>query len=155
MSQVSIPAGEMYGAEASAAGGLGGWWKLIVALVVLAGAFGYFVWMAFQSAAVYFYTVSEMSEQSATPEGRTVRVGGKLAPDSFHRAEGSTLASFAITDGETTLPAVHDGILPDLFFNEHSEIILEGTHAPGEPFQSHNVIVKCPSKYVAMEEEAG
>ena len=38
------------------------------------------------------------------------------------------------------------------FFNEHSEIILEGSHNPGKEFDSQNVIVKCPSKYVAMEE---
>jgi cytochrome c-type biogenesis protein CcmE len=43
--------------------------------------------------------------------------------------------------------------LPDLFFNKNSEIILEGVHSPGESFQSYNVIVKCPSKYVAIEEK--
>ena len=154
MSQASIPADEMYPA-ATPATGFGSWWKLAVGLAVLVGAFGFFVVMAFQSATVYFYTVSEMSEQPATSDGRTVRVGGKLVPESFHRADGSTLASFAITDGVSTLPATHDGILPDLFFNEHSEIILEGAHVPGQPFTSENVIVKCPSKYVAMEEEAG
>jgi cytochrome c-type biogenesis protein CcmE len=51
------------------------------------------------------------------------------------------------------MAARHDGVLPDLFFNEHSEIILEGVYIPGHDFQSENVIVKCPSKYVAVEEE--
>ena len=51
------------------------------------------------------------------------------------------------------MSAIHDGILPDLFFNKNSEIILEGVHSPGDSFESYNVIVKCPSKYVAMEEE--
>ena len=51
------------------------------------------------------------------------------------------------------MDAIHDGILPDLFFNEHSEIILEGSFSQDNVFHSENIIVKCPSKYVAMEEE--
>ncbi len=130
-------------------------WKLLVGFVVLAVAFGYLAFLAFQSATVYFYTVGEMAEQGPTPEGRTVRVSGKLVPSSFHRDDGSTIANFTLTDGSHTLGAMHNGILPDLFFNEHSEIILEGTHTPGQAFQSQNVIVKCPSKYIALEEESG
>ena len=126
--------------------------KLLVALVVLIGAFGYLAYMAFQSATVYYYTVGELRELGPTSEGRMVRVNGKLVEDSFERIDTSTLAHFSLTDGSDTLSAAHDGILPDLFFNEHSEIILEGSFGQDGVFQSHNVIVKCPSKYVAAEE---
>ena len=130
-------------------------WKLIIGAIVLIGALGYFAFMAFESATVYFYTVSEMKEQEATREGKVVRVSGKLLPASFHREDGSTLARFALTDGIDSLDAVHSGVLPDLFFNEHSDIILEGTYTPTGVFESQNVIVKCPSKYIALEEESG
>ncbi len=126
--------------------------KLLIALVVLIGAFGYLASMAFQSATVYYYTVGELRELGPTPEGRMVRVNGKLVEDSFERIDTSTLARFSLTDGSDTLSAAHDGILPNLFFNEHSEIILEGSYGQDGVFQSHNVIVKCPSKYVAAEE---
>ena len=126
--------------------------KFLFAAVVLCAALGYFAYMAFQGAMVYYYTVSEISSQPATAEGRTVRVSGKLKPGSFHRVEGSTSAQFSLVDGIGEIGAVHNGVLPDLFFNEHSEIILEGTHTPGQEFDSQIVIVKCPSKYVAMEE---
>ncbi len=134
--------------------------KLLIAFVVLvgAGALGYFTFQAFSGATVYYYTVGEMNEIGPSPEGRIVRVSGKLEPDSFHRATGSTLAEFKLTDGAEFLAAAHEGVLPDLFFNEHSEIILEGSYDPGGVFMSENVIVKCPSKYVALEEsenEAG
>ena len=119
---------------------------------MLTGAFGYLFYMAFQSATVYYYTVGELRELGPTPEGRMVRVNGKLVEDSFERIDTSTLAHFSLTDGSDTLSAAHDGILPDLFFNEHSEIILEGSFGQDGVFQSHNVIVKCPSKYVAAEE---
>ncbi len=125
--------------------------KVFVGLIVLIGALGYFGFMAFQSATVYYYTVGELEAKGPTPEGRMVRVSGKLVPDSFHREGGSTLARFALTDGSRTMPAAHDGIVPDLFFNEHSEIILEGTYTPEGTFDSQNVIVKCPSKYVTAD----
>lgn len=126
--------------------------KFLIGMVVLIGALGYFAFMAFQSATVYYYTVSEMSEVGATPDGRLVRVSGKLVPDSFSRGDGTTVASFSLTDGTQVLQASHDGVVPELFFNEHSEIILEGSHTPGGVFQSQNVIVKCPSKYVAADD---
>ena len=129
--------------------------KFLIAFVVLVGALGYFAFQAFAGATVYYYTVGEMNEIGPSPEGKIVRVSGKLDPDSFHRAEGSTLSEFRLTDGAETLAAAHEGVLPDLFFNEHSEIILEGSYEPNGVFVSENVIVKCPSKYVAAEGDTG
>ncbi len=126
--------------------------KFLIAFVVLVGALGYFAFQAFAGATVYYYTVGEINAIGPSPEGKTVRVSGKLEPDSFHRAEGSTLSEFRLTDGMETLMAAHEGVLPDLFFNEHSEIILEGSYEPNGVFVSENVIVKCPSKYVAAAE---
>ena len=126
--------------------------KILIGLLVLVTALGYFAFMAFQSATVYYYTVGELSELGPTVDGRMVRVSGKLVPDSFVREGASTLAHFALTDGSQTLHAAHEGVLPDLFFNEHSEIILEGDFKRDGTFASQNVIVKCPSKYVTEEE---
>ena len=127
--------------------------KILVAFIVLVGALGYFSFLAFKGATVYYYTVSEIMVEPATVEGKMVRVSGKLDPDSFSRTEDSTVAHFMLTDGDKIMPAIHNGVLPDLFFNEHSEIILEGSHAPQHAFDSQNVIVKCPSKYVAIADE--
>ena len=129
--------------------------KLFISLLVLVGALGYFAFVAFESATVYYYTVGEMNDVGATPEGKMVRVSGKLIPDTFNRSDRSTVAKFALTDGTESLVATHTGVLPDLFFNDHSEIILEGTFGPDGVFASENVIVKCPSKYIAVEEEQG
>ena len=128
--------------------------KTIIGAIVLIGALGYFAFMAFQSATVYYYTVSEMKDVGTTPEGKLVRVSGKLVPVSFEREDESTLASFTLTDGAETLDALHNGVFPDLFFNDHSEIILEGTYGSDGVFASQNVIVKCPSKYIAVDDEA-
>ncbi len=129
--------------------------KLLVGALALVAALGYFGFMAFENATVYYYTVGEATELGPSNDGRMVRVNGKLIPASFNREEGSTEAHFQLTDGSQTMLAVHDGVLPDLFFNDHSEIILEGSFDGEMVFHSENVIVKCPSKYVALEEETG
>ncbi len=118
-------------------------------MAVLIGAFGYFAFIAFESAARFYYTVGEVHESVRASDGEVVRVSGKLVPDSFHREAGSTLARFTLTDGDQTLAAIYDGVVPDLFFNEHSEVILEGALRPDGIFESHDVTVKCPSKYIA------
>lgn len=123
--------------------------KVAVGFAVLIVALGYFAFMAFESATVYYYTVGELQELPVIDDGRMVRVSGKLLPGSFLREPGSIQATFTLTDGTETMAAIHDGVLPDLFFNEHSEIILEGSYSPDGPFKSYNVIVKCPSKYIA------
>ncbi len=129
--------------------------KLLIGAAVVVGALAYLGFVAFQSATVYYYTVGEAHSLGPTEEGRLLRVSGKLLPASFERARGSATAEFELTDGAQTLRAVHDGVLPDLFFNDHSEIILEGSFDEQMVFHSENVIVKCPSKYVAAEEQAG
>ena len=123
--------------------------KLFIALAVLVGAFGYLAFIAFESATRYYYTVGELQQLGPSEDSRAVRVTGKLVPDSFVREKGSTLARFSLTDGDATIPATHDGVLPDLFFNEHSDVILEGTYDSDGTFRSQLVTVKCPSKYVA------
>ena len=123
--------------------------KIAVGIVVFIAALGYLSFMAVSSASVYYLTVSELQQRGPNEDGRLVRVSGKLISDSFTRETGSTTARFTISDGVQNLGAMYEGVLPDLFFNEHSEVVLEGTYMPGGTFDSYNVIVKCPSKYVA------
>ena len=123
--------------------------KIAAGGAVVLAALAYFAFLAFQGATVYYYTVGELHDRGPTAAGETVRVSGRLVDGSFTRDEKSTLARFALTDGAAAVSATHDGVLPELFFNEHSEIILEGSYGPDGVFESHNVIVKCPSKYAA------
>lgn len=127
------------------------YWKAGIVFLVVIVSFAYLGYLAFDSAKVYYYTVSEV-KVSDIQEDRIVRVNGKLVDDSFQRDDGSTIAYFSLTDGTETLNAEHDGIIPELFFNEHSEIVLEG-YKTSDSFHTNNIIVKCPSKYVAESGE--
>jgi cytochrome c-type biogenesis protein CcmE len=124
--------------------------KLIIGIAILVVALGYFGYTAFQGATVFYLTVGELQDGKSKP-GEIIRVNGKLVPDSFQRASEGTIAKFTLTDGLRELPAVHDGVVPDLFFNEHSEIVLQGLYDQNGIFQSQQVVVKCPSKYESLE----
>ena len=130
---------------------LSGRGKLIVASIVILLAFGYFAFNAFQGASAYYLTVDELLDRGAS-DNRMVRVNGSLVPESFTRDDGSTIAHFRIAHGGQELPAVYDGLVPDLFFDKHSQIVLEGSYGSDGMFHTDTVLVKCPSKYQALSE---
>ena len=123
--------------------------KIIIISAVFALAFSYFAFMALTSATMYYYTVSELQTLDPSSNQDVIRVSGKLIPSSYNREVTSTISEFTITDGTNLLKTQHDGILPDLFFNKHSEIILQGTLTKEKTFITNNVTVKCPSKYIS------
>ena len=132
--------------------------RLIILGVVVALAVGYMIYAAFPGSALYFLTVSEFMGGEEFQDGQVLRVSGKLVPESFQREEGGTLARFQLVDneadgGDAMLQASYVGVMPDLFFNPHSEIILEGSYTPDRIFETDSILVKCPSKYQSLEGE--
>ena len=123
--------------------------------VVVALALGYMVYAALAND-LYSLGVTEFTNKEEAQDGRLVRVWGKLVEGSFERQGNSTTSNFRLRDDESAaqLPATYVGILPDLFFNPHSEIILEGSYGTDEVFQTNNILVKCPSKYEGLENAA-
>ena len=122
--------------------------KFLITGMVVALALGYFVFNVFQGAAVYYLTVGELLERGTGD--RIVRVNGSLVEGSFTRESGGTLAHFHITDGIRELPSTYDGAVPVLFFNEHSQVVLEGQYGRDGVFRAETVLVKCPTKYEAL-----
>ena len=128
--------------------------KLFVAIGVFVLALGYLGFTAFQGASAYYLTVGELLAKGDSAYNKNLRVNGKLVPTSFDRDASGTLIHFSLTDGLQTINATYNGLVPDLFFNEHSEILIEGTYDSGGLFDAQAIIVKCPSKYQPVEETA-
>ncbi|MFN3974544.1 MAG: cytochrome c maturation protein CcmE [Dehalococcoidia bacterium] len=126
--------------------------KLLLVGVLLVASLGYFGWTAFRSSTVYYYTVGEVLAMGQAARARDLRVSGKLLAGSFQRVPGTTEARFVLVDskGGGRLPATYTGVLPDLFFNPYSDIVLEGRLQPDGVFAAEQVIVKCPSKYASQ-----
>ena len=133
-------------------GVLRGRWVLVAAAAILAAGLAFVFFQVFQSSTVYYLTVGELLDRSADEGGRHVRVNGKLLPGSFQRDEGTVVAAFTLTDtvDGRSLSAAFTGVVPELFFNEHSDIVAEGTYGPDGVFHADNIIVKCPSKYASQ-----
>ncbi len=138
--------------------------RLLILGGVIALAVAYMVYAAFPGNTLYFVTVSEFVDDPKLHDGQTLRVAGALAPDTFRREDGSTLSRFSLGDKQVDVPGIapgspqmeasYVGVLPDLFFNPHSEIILEGHYDGREGvFATDNILVKCPSKYQSMQAE--
>ena len=129
--------------------------RLLVIVVVLALAMGYLVYAAFPGSTLYYLTVDEFLSDERNLDGRSIRVIGKVVPDSFQREAGNEiLASFVLTEKGRMMQATYEGVLPDLFFNPHSDVVLEGSYGENGVFHTDTVIVKCPTKYQALSEEA-
>ena len=128
--------------------------RLLLVGGVLALALGYLIFTAFPGNTVYYFTVDELLADEQNLDGRNVRVVGKLVPDSFQRTDGTTLAHFSIQDKGETVDATYNGVVPDLFFNPHSDVVLEGSYQSEGVFHTDSIAVKCPSKYQALREQA-
>ena len=81
-----------------------------------------------------------------------------MVEGTFGRVDNSIQSQFQITDKDGDTPGVilqasYTGVLPDLFFNPHSELILEGSYGANQVFHANNILVKCPSKYRDLEDE--
>jgi cytochrome c-type biogenesis protein CcmE len=127
--------------------------KAIILGTILFAAFGYFAFTAFQNATSYYFSVDEFVERGPIV-GENVRVKGTLVPFSFERESArSTIAHFTFEDGDQQMAATYDGVLPDLFFNPHSELVLGGSYQDSGEFLVEQVQVKCPSKYQSLDVE--
>jgi len=132
--------------------------RFLVLSAVIALTLGYMIYAAFPGNALYFLTVSEFTSRSEVQDGRVLRVSGKLVEGTFGREGNSIDSQFQITDKDgdssgITLQASYTGVLPDLFFNPHSELILEGAYGRNQVFHADEILVKCPSKYADLEDE--
>lgn len=130
--------------------------KLILLGTIGLLAFLYFAYTAFQAATSFYLSVDELVERGPVAGEDFVQVKGKLKPYTFARESStSTVAHFELEENGVSVPATYNGILPDLFFNPHSEIVLGGTYGPDGVLivDKDSVLIKCPSKYQALEEQ--
>ena len=129
-------------------------------LIILGGigllAFLYFAYTAFHAATAFYLSVDELVARGPVAGENFVQVKGSLKPYTFAReGDSSLVAHFELEENGVSVPATYDGIVPDLFFNPHSQIVLGGTYNADGTFTvaKDSILIKCPSKYQALEDE--
>jgi len=130
--------------------------KLAFAFVLVAAALAYFAFTAFEGATVDYLSVAQVSDVAPTAADRQVGVTGKLVQDSYVRDADGLTARFAIKDedGVEEIKVTYKGEIGQVFFNDHSEIILQGQKLADGSFNADHLTVRCPSKYLTESEQA-
>jgi cytochrome c-type biogenesis protein CcmE len=130
--------------------------KIGVVFLLVAAGLVYFAWTAFASATVNYARVDETALGGPTAEGDTVGVIGKLVKDSYTRSADGKTATFKLVDeeGVQQMQVHYSGEIGQVFFNDHSEIILQGRMGADKVFTADSLTVRCPSKYLTESEQA-
>ena len=120
--------------------------KLIVAGLILTGAFSYLAFAGMQKGWVYFVSVDQFV---ADPQfhNQRVRLHGKVAADGFDASKSLLTARFNLTaKGGQSLPIVYRGVIPDQF-EAGRDVVVEGRRDAAGVFQADVLMTKCASKY--------
>lgn len=103
---------------------------------------------ALSDSIVFFYGPSDLAEKHV-PVGARVRIGGLVEADSIVKG-GDGQVSFAITDGNASVPVIYRGILPDLFA-EGEGVVAEGAFDNTRRFIAAEVLAKHDETYMPPE----
>ena len=96
-----------------------------------------------------FYPPSEV-EAGIAPIGKPIRVGGMVEEESFRRNIDSLLVRFVITDFQSSLEVLYEGILPDLF-GEGQGVVASGVLGSDGRFIASEVLAKHDENYMPPE----
>ena len=125
--------------------------RLLGVLVILlgVGAAGALVVWSLGQNMLYFVSPSDVAEQQIPP-GRSIRLGGLVAPGSVQRAPEGLAVNFVVTDGRESVTVFFDDILPDLF-REGQGVIARGAFDDRGRFEADEVLAKHDENYMPPE----
>ncbi|TPW36505.1 cytochrome c maturation protein CcmE [Oecophyllibacter saccharovorans] len=130
-------------------------WILIACLASLGLATGLML-QALSDDVAFFVTPAQIAAHPP-PAGRNLRLGGMVVAGSVHHGsdggQGSRpFVSFSVTDGQAALPVRYRGILPDLFREGQSVVVLGHLSSrPPEVFIADEVLAKHDETYMPKE----
>ena len=104
---------------------------------------------AFEENMMFFIEISDVTAGKA-PENRNFRVGGLVVEGSVTREPGELEVTFTLTDLDSELDVIYDGILPDLF-REGQGIIAHGRLNAEGDFIADEVLAKHDENYMPPE----
>ena len=122
---------------------------LVVAALLILGFATFLVLRAFEDNLVFFYTPTDIKAGTVT-SGQQFRLGGLVEMGSLQKADGSLKITFAVTDGDKTVPVSFEGFLPDLF-REGQGVVAEGKLDQAGLFVADTVLAKHDEKYMPPE----
>lgn len=110
----------------------------------------YLLYLSFGNAVSYYVTVSEFYNRETELRDINVRVAGKILEGPIYWDAKELELRFTITEGGKNMPVIYHGAQPS-GFKAGSSILVEGKYDTDDVFRASQLILKCPSKYEALE----
>lgn len=107
------------------------------------------------STGTFYMTVDELALKKVKAEGKPIKLSGKIVGDSIDWNPEEITLTFDLRgeyENDETVTVVYKGVKPDSM-NDGWEAIVEGELSPEGTLEATELLVKCPSKYEALEEE--
>jgi cytochrome c-type biogenesis protein CcmE len=122
--------------------------KTLIGLIVIGGGTAYFIYQAMQSSWAYYYSVDDFSVNSSQVKNQSLRIAGKVKPNSIVRNVQKMSMNFTLSGTNTEVPVFYKGTVPDNFA-EGKEVVVEGRLDTAGMFQAETLLTRCESKYKA------
>jgi cytochrome c-type biogenesis protein CcmE len=113
--------------------------RVIVALLVIAGALGWVAAKGLSSSLVYYRTPTEVLAMGEKAVNDPIRLGGYVVPGSVQRS--GTALRFVVSDGTSRMSVIATGGVPSLF-RAGQGVVLEGHEGADGDFHADTVLVK-------------
>jgi cytochrome c-type biogenesis protein CcmE len=126
--------------------------KITLGVSVVITVLGALIFVGMSSATSFYMTVDEVVEKKEEAMDKPLKVSGNIVGETVHWDPDKILLTFEL-EGESgaRIPMRYQGVKPDTF-NDGWEAIVEGRLHSDGTFEGTDLLVKCPSKYEAMEE---
>lgn len=122
---------------------------IVVFIVIGTSLAAALVFWALRDNMNFFYSPAQV-ERGEAPVGRTIRVGGLVLPGSVKRSASGLEVHFSVSDNQSQLDIVYEGILPDLFA-EGQGVVAVGELLPEGHFRAQQVLAKHDETYMPPE----
>jgi cytochrome c-type biogenesis protein CcmE len=123
---------------------------MVVAAVIVLGAFGYLMYGGLDKNVVFFLTPQELLAKGPDAVDVPVRLGGMVAPGSVKWDAEKLDLRFQLMDGVKTIE-VHSKGAPPQMFRDNMGVVCEGRYRNGV-FESTNLMIKHSEEYRAPKE---
>ena len=119
--------------------------KVVVTVVVLAGAFTALLATTLKDNLQYYKYVDEVVVAQQEFEGKNLQIHGYVVPGSIGQKPNSLDYKFDLHRNGKVIRAYYTGVVPDTF-KDDAEVVLTGRLTP-DGFAATDMTAKCPSKY--------
>ena len=121
---------------------------LVVAVVIIVGAFGFLLYGNIDSNVVFFLTPQELLQRGTAAYDVPVRLGGQVQPGSIQWDAQTLDLRFVVADtgGSQVIPVRSSGAPPQMF-RDGMGVVVEGRYRRDGTFESTNLMVKHSNEY--------